>query len=68
MLHVAVLIARLTLGAMWILAACAKLGNPEARGPAIEVFGFARGRAAHMLGLVLPYIELTLGILLVAGA
>lgn len=67
MMHVVVLLARFTLGGMWITAALAKLASPVPRSQAVEEFGFVHGRPAQILGLALPYMELTLGLLLVTG-
>jgi len=46
MVHVAVLIARLTLGGMWLIAAVAKLASPASTSRAVEEFGFLQGRPA----------------------
>jgi len=65
--HLVVLAARLTLGAIWIFAALAKLTNRHANGEAVDEVGLIRGRAARAIGVVLPYLELALGLLLVTG-
>lgn len=67
MADVAVLIARLTLGGIWMIAGLAKLASRESRGQMVEAFGMLRGRPAQAVGLALPYMELSLGLLLLSG-
>jgi uncharacterized membrane protein YphA (DoxX/SURF4 family) len=67
MTHILALFARLTLGSMWIAAGAAKLAAADQNRRSVEEFGVARGRTAQFLGAALPLVEITLGILLLAG-
>jgi len=61
----ALLIARLVLGAVFIVAAVGKLSDPEGTRSTLEAFGVSRGRAA---AIGLPLVELAIGALLVPAA
>jgi uncharacterized membrane protein YphA (DoxX/SURF4 family) len=65
--HVAVLLARLTLGVMWTTAGVAKLANPSSSRRAVETLGPVRGVPAAMAAWLLPCVELVLGVLLLVG-
>lgn len=62
-----VLLARLAIGTVWLIAGSAKLVDREPRGRLVTDFGLLPDRTAAAVGRALPYIELTLGALLIAG-
>jgi uncharacterized membrane protein YphA (DoxX/SURF4 family) len=62
-----VLLARLVLGSIWIAAALAKLWAGPPLGNAVVDFHLLPRRAAAIVGMVLPLIELLLGVLLILG-
>jgi uncharacterized membrane protein YphA (DoxX/SURF4 family) len=61
-----VILARLALGAVWIIAGTAKLAKKRSDNPVGQFLLLPEGVAA-VVGGVLPWIELTLGILLFIG-
>jgi hypothetical protein len=56
------------MGAIWMIAAVAKLLSTESASQAVEQVDFLDARLARPFGLALPAIEMTLGMLLLAGA
>jgi hypothetical protein len=60
-------LARLTLGGVWIVAAIAKLAMGRGRSTIVEQFTLLRGAPARAVGLVLPILELVLGLLVLTG-
>jgi uncharacterized membrane protein YphA (DoxX/SURF4 family) len=66
-LESAILVARLTLAAVFIVAALGKLADLDASRRAVEQFG-VRARAAGTLGVVLPLVELGLAVALIPVA
>jgi uncharacterized membrane protein YphA (DoxX/SURF4 family) len=61
------LIIRLTLGAYFVLAGWAKLGNAAGFIKEVHSFGILPGQAATLYGILLPYFELAAGVLLIVG-
>lgn len=61
------LLIRLVLGAMWLTAGSTKLTARERPGEAAARFGLLPHRIASAVGTALPYAELALGVLLLAG-
>jgi uncharacterized membrane protein YphA (DoxX/SURF4 family) len=62
-----VVLVRLGLGATWIAAGAAKLASKESVRDSVARFGLVPDRAAHAVAIVLPWIELSLGALLIVG-
>jgi len=63
-----VLLARLILGSIWLVAAAAKFAQREDAERTVAEFDVLPPRAAALFGRVLPWIEATLSVLLLAGA
>jgi len=62
-----VLVARLALGFMWAVAGAAKLVQPKPLTDAVDRFRLLPRRAARLVGMVLPWTEVALGVMLLAG-
>jgi uncharacterized membrane protein YphA (DoxX/SURF4 family) len=62
-----ILLARLALGGMWVTAGLAKLSQRGAGGNSVAAFGLLPRGGADAVGRSLPWVELTLGLLLLAG-
>lgn len=60
-------LARLALGITWITAGVAKLTAGDGRDDGVAKFGLLSDRVARPVGRGLPFVELVLGSLLVAG-
>lgn len=63
----AVALARFVLGALLIWAGAAKVGHPEALASAIAGFRLLPSMVVAPLAVILPYVEILLGLYLVAG-
>lgn len=62
-----VVLARLALGGTWIAAGSAKLASNGGLRDSVARFGLLPDRAAHAVAIVLPWIEVSLGGLLIVG-
>jgi uncharacterized membrane protein YphA (DoxX/SURF4 family) len=62
-----VLLARLLLGGVWVVAALAKLTSKQSRGETVAELGRIPRPLANIVGALLPWIELALGVLLLVG-
>jgi uncharacterized membrane protein YphA (DoxX/SURF4 family) len=62
-----ILLARLTLGIVWVTAGLAKRAQKEQVGESVAEFGLLPPGAAGRVGALLPSVELLLGLLLLAG-
>jgi uncharacterized membrane protein YphA (DoxX/SURF4 family) len=62
-----ILLARLALGGMWVIAGIAKLSERGGGGKSVAAFGLVPGAAAEPVGRGLPWMEATLGLLLLVG-
>src|SRR5438445_228092 len=62
-----ILLARLALGSTWVVAGIAKLAQRGSRGDSVAEFGLLPRRLADAVGRALPWAELALGLLLLAG-
>jgi uncharacterized membrane protein YphA (DoxX/SURF4 family) len=58
---------RLVLGGVWIAAGASKIGDLAASGRAVAAYRLLPYDAATLLGAVLPFLEITLGLLLLLG-
>ena len=58
---------RITLGAYFILAGLMKLDHPEALIDEIRKFGILKEPLLSLYGILLPYFEITSGLMLVLG-
>jgi uncharacterized membrane protein YphA (DoxX/SURF4 family) len=58
---------RLGLAAVWLLAGASKVGDLAASGRAVHAYELLPYDAAMIVGAALPFVELTLGVLLVVG-
>ncbi len=61
------LAARLFLGGMWLYYCLPKLGAAEANAASVRNFQILSGGLANTFGYAQPYLELALGLLLIAG-
>ncbi len=61
------LLARLVLGAVWLVAGVAKLRRKEARARSVTNFGLRPLWLSATVGAALPWIEIGLGLLLILG-
>jgi uncharacterized membrane protein YphA (DoxX/SURF4 family) len=61
------LAARLVVGGVWIAAGALKLGDLTASGRSVVAYRIIPFDAAMFLGAVLPFLEVTIGLLLVLG-
>jgi uncharacterized membrane protein YphA (DoxX/SURF4 family) len=60
-------VARLVLGAVWIVAGALKVGDLSASGRAVVAYRLFPPSVATTIGSVLPFLEIALGVLLVLG-
>jgi uncharacterized membrane protein YphA (DoxX/SURF4 family) len=60
-------LARLGLGAVWLVAGLAKIGDLDASVRAVRAYRLLPEVAAQVVGAALPLAEVLLGVLLVAG-
>ncbi len=60
-------VARLGLAAVWLLAGGAKAGDVAASGRAVNAYQLMPYDVAKVVGAVLPFLEIALGLLLLAG-
>ena len=61
------LVARLTLGAMWLYYCLPKLGSSEANVASVRNFRILSGGLVNTFAYAQPYVELALGLLIIAG-
>jgi uncharacterized membrane protein YphA (DoxX/SURF4 family) len=61
------LAARLFLGGMWLYYCLPKLGSAQANAAAVRNFQLVPGGLVNTVGYAQPYVELALGLLLIAG-
>src|SRR6266508_3794444 len=61
------LAARLILGAVFVYAGGSKVGDLAASGRAVNAYQLLATEAARAVGAALPFVELALGVLLLAG-
>lgn len=61
------LLARLGLAAVWLYAGASKVGDLAAAGRAVNAYRILPYDVAMALGAALPFVELALGVLLLAG-
>ncbi|MBW4705140.1 MULTISPECIES: MauE/DoxX family redox-associated membrane protein [unclassified Micromonospora] len=61
------LAARLGLAAVWLFAGGAKVGDLAASGRAVNAYQVMPYQVATAIGAALPFVELALGLLLLAG-
>jgi uncharacterized membrane protein YphA (DoxX/SURF4 family) len=61
------LVARLLLGGMWLYYCLPKLGTPDANAASVRNFQILPGGLVNTFAYAQPYVELALGLLLVAG-
>lgn len=61
------LAARLVLAVVWIYAAATKLGRPLTSARAVQAYELFPFDVAAAIGHALPFVELVLGVLLLAG-
>ena len=60
-------VARLGLAAVFAIASLAKIGNTEAMVRAVRAYQILPEGAVHPVAYALPYVELALAVLLLAG-
>ncbi len=60
-------VARLALAAVWLVAGGAKVGDLAASGRAVNAYRVMPYEAAKVIGAALPFVEIALGLLLLAG-
>jgi uncharacterized membrane protein YphA (DoxX/SURF4 family) len=60
-------LARLGLAAVWLVAGGAKAGDLAASGRAVNAYQLMPWDAAKIVGAALPFLEIALGLLLLAG-
>jgi uncharacterized membrane protein YphA (DoxX/SURF4 family) len=60
-------VARLLLGVVWIIAGALKVGDLTASGRAVVAYRLLPPSFATVLGSVLPFVEIAVGLLLVVG-
>lgn len=61
------LVARLVLGGVWLAAGAAKVRDVAESVRAVHAFQILPYEASKLVGAVLPFVEMALGLLLVAG-
>jgi len=61
------LVARLVLGAMWLYYCLPKLGTPEVNEASVRNFRILSGGLVNTFAYAQPYVELALGLLIIAG-
>jgi uncharacterized membrane protein YphA (DoxX/SURF4 family) len=61
------LIARLVTGGVWIVAGALKVGDPQGSIEAVRAYELLPGSLVEPVGLVLPAIEIAVGLALVLG-
>jgi uncharacterized membrane protein YphA (DoxX/SURF4 family) len=61
------LVARLVLGGVWVVAGALKIGDLAASGRAVVAYRLLPYPVATSVGAVLPFLEIALGLLLIAG-
>lgn len=61
------LLARLTMGGVWIAAGWLKAFNPYSAGAAVRAYEIFPNELATRIGQALPWVELALGALLILG-
>ena len=66
-LDVVGLLARLALGTLFIVAGALKVGHPLTSARAVQAYDVLPFDLAGLIGHVLPFIEIVLGVLLVLG-
>ena len=59
--------ARLGLAAVWLIAGGAKVGDLAASGRAVNAYQLMPYEVAKVIGAALPFLEIALGLLLLAG-
>jgi len=59
--------ARLGLAAVWLFAGASKVGDLAASGRAVNAYQVMPYDLATVIGAVLPFVELALGVLLIVG-
>ena len=67
LLDVVGLLARLFLGAVLVYAGAAKIGSPLTAQRAVQAYEILPMEVAGAVGLALPFLEVVLGLLLLAG-
>lgn len=60
-------LARLGLAAVWLFAGAAKVGDLAGSGRAVNAYQVMPFEAAQVIGAALPFVEITLGLLLLVG-
>jgi len=60
-------LARVLVAAVWIAAAASKIGDLAASGRAVNAYELFPVAAGRVIGAALPFVELTLGALLLLG-
>jgi uncharacterized membrane protein YphA (DoxX/SURF4 family) len=60
-------LARLGLAAVWLIAGAAKAGDLAASGRAVNAYQLMPYDVAKVVGAALPFLEIALGLLLLAG-
>jgi uncharacterized membrane protein YphA (DoxX/SURF4 family) len=61
------LVARIALGAVWIIAGWSKIGDLAASGRGVNAYRLLPYGGATFLGAMLPFVEIALGLLLILG-
>jgi uncharacterized membrane protein YphA (DoxX/SURF4 family) len=61
------LVARLTIGIVWLIAGGLKAFNPYSAGAAVRAYEIFPVDLATTIGQILPWIEIGLGVLLILG-
>src|SRR3954468_4819547 len=59
--------ARLGLAAVWLVAGALKVGDLAASGRAVNAYGIFPYEVAKVIGAAQPFLEIALGLLLLAG-
>jgi uncharacterized membrane protein YphA (DoxX/SURF4 family) len=62
------LVVRLTLGGILLIAGYLKVGNPDKSQMAVRAYEMLPISVANLLGLILPPVEIVIGVLLILGA
>jgi uncharacterized membrane protein YphA (DoxX/SURF4 family) len=60
-------LVRLGLAAVWLFAGAAKVGDLSGSGRAVNAYQVMPFEVAQVIGAALPFVELTLGVLLLVG-
>jgi uncharacterized membrane protein YphA (DoxX/SURF4 family) len=61
------LVARLTIGIVWLIAGGLKAFNPYSAGAAVRAYEIFPVDLATVIGQILPWLEIGLGVLLILG-